>query len=198
MPRSTSSECWPSQGAARRIAVRSPVGLDRQAQRLHGTDLRVFDIDHHLARLDVRIVQGLLVAVHRPARDLGRIHASRPNGPWSACPARFRFRCSSSSTLASRRASDAKPRVCHPLGLFADHRAEIPPELLAAGPDRHVAVLGAVGLVRAPSGDGGCRSPPEFRREPKKAPNSQMLQASPASSSEVSRYWPLPWRSRPM
>jgi len=36
------------------------------------------DVHHHLPRLDVRILQDLLVAVDRAARDLGRIHALDP------------------------------------------------------------------------------------------------------------------------
>ena len=53
-------------------------GLDGQAERFHAPDDRMVVLDDHLARLDVRVVEDLLVAVDRAARNPRRVELLDP------------------------------------------------------------------------------------------------------------------------
>ena len=88
--RSTSSECWPSQGAGLRIAVSSPVDLSGSPIVFMGPIFGMIDVDHHAARRDLGIRQESGRSDTPVPPGPGPRPASRPSGPSAASRRRLR------------------------------------------------------------------------------------------------------------
>src|SRR5688572_87205 len=124
-----------------------PAEPGSRADGAHRADDRVIDVDHHVARDDVWVVEGFVVGENRSAGDAGLVADLHPLVRRAGGGDRLDLLLELVDVCHPVR-QRREAGIGEPLRVLDDVLGEPLPELVVVGTDRHVAVGGAVGLVR--------------------------------------------------
>ena len=151
-------------------------------------------VDDQPSCADLRVGEDLLVVVDRPARQTVRLEERESSGCADAESSPLRSAPASGSRFLTRAASLAYSRIVRPLGPL-EQLAQSPEQAVVRRGERDVPVGAADRLIRRAH---PVRGPHRLRNRcpPKYSVASHTDSATPASTSDVSMYWPCPVRVR--